>query len=83
MGGEVYRYPQGRNVTQYQLVDDVSWTKGKHGLKFGVNFRRVDWADYGIAAAITTAISESAASPTSRTVFLPARAAVCCGSSFR
>ena len=50
MGGEVYRYPSGRNVAQYQLVDDVSWTKGKHGLKFGVNFRRVDWADYGIAA---------------------------------
>jgi Carboxypeptidase regulatory-like domain/TonB-dependent Receptor Plug Domain len=49
IGGEVYRYPQGRNVTQYQLVDDVSWTRGNHGLKFGVNFRRVDWADYGIA----------------------------------
>ncbi len=50
IGGEVYRYPQGRNLAQYQLVDDVSWTKGKHALKFGVNFRRVDWADYGIAA---------------------------------
>lgn len=49
MGGETYRYPQGRNVTQYQLVDDVSWTKGNHALKFGVNFRRVDFADFGIA----------------------------------
>ena len=47
MGGETYRYPQGRNVAQYQLVDDVSWTKGNHGLKFGVNFRRIDFADYG------------------------------------
>jgi hypothetical protein len=47
MGGELYRYPQGRNVSQYQLVDDLSWTKGNHGLKFGVNFRRVDFADHG------------------------------------
>jgi len=33
-------FPQGRNVTQYQLEDDVSWTHGKHTLGFGVNFRR-------------------------------------------
>ena len=50
MGGETYRYPQGRNVAQYQLVDDVSWTKGNHGLKFGVNFRRIDFADYAPGA---------------------------------
>jgi hypothetical protein len=47
MGGETYRYPAGRNVSQYQLVDDVSWTRGNHGLKFGTNFRRIDFADYG------------------------------------
>jgi len=47
MGGETYRYPAGRNVAQYQLVDDLSWTRGNHGLKFGVNFRRIDFADYG------------------------------------
>ena len=47
MGGETYRYPAGRNVSQYQLVDDVSWTRGNHGLKFGMNFRRIDFADYG------------------------------------
>jgi Carboxypeptidase regulatory-like domain len=46
MGGELYRYPQGRNVSQYQLVDDLSWTKGNHGLKFGINFKRVDLADH-------------------------------------
>jgi hypothetical protein len=32
-------YPQGRNVDQRQLIDDVSWTKGVHTLKFGVNMR--------------------------------------------
>ncbi len=50
IGGELYRFPQGRNVTQYQLVDDLSWTKGNHGFKFGVNFLRIDYADYGPAA---------------------------------
>ena len=44
-GGEQYNFPQGRNVTQYQLVDDVSINKGNHGLKFGVNFRRDDVTD--------------------------------------
>ncbi len=39
-------YPQGRNFTQYQFVDDLTWTKGKHGLKFGLNFRRIDFTDY-------------------------------------
>ena len=28
-------FPQGRNVTQYQFVDDFSVTKGAHNLKFG------------------------------------------------
>jgi hypothetical protein len=50
MGGELYRYVQGRNVTQYQFVDDVSWTKGEHTLKFGANFKRLDYADYGPAS---------------------------------
>ncbi len=46
MGGDVYVFPQGRNVTQYQFVDDFSWTKGAHSLKFGANFRRYDITDY-------------------------------------
>jgi len=31
--------PNGRNVGQMELIDDLSWTKGKHTLKFGVNYR--------------------------------------------
>lgn len=46
MGGTDYNYPQGRNVAQYQIVDDFSWTKGAHGIKFGVNFRRNDIASF-------------------------------------
>ncbi len=31
--------PNGRNVGQMELIDDLSWTKGSHALKFGVNYR--------------------------------------------
>ena len=41
-----FNFPQGRNVTQYQFIDDFSWTKGKHNFKFGGNFRRYDITDY-------------------------------------
>jgi hypothetical protein len=43
---EYSSWPQGRHVTQYQISDDYSWVKGKHDLKFGVNFRRNDITDY-------------------------------------
>jgi hypothetical protein len=39
IGGTLNRYPQGRRVSQAQLVDDVSWTKGNHDLKFGGNLK--------------------------------------------
>jgi hypothetical protein len=41
-----FEYPNGRNVTQWQLVDDVSITKGPHSFKFGGNFRRNDITDF-------------------------------------
>jgi hypothetical protein len=44
-GGELTYFPQGRNVTQYQFNDDVSWTKGKHTLKFGFTFKKDDTTD--------------------------------------
>jgi hypothetical protein len=47
VGFEWNGYPQGRNVTQYQIVDDVSWLKGNHTLKFGGNFKRDDVTDVG------------------------------------
>jgi len=39
-------YPQGRNVTQWGIVDDLSITRGNHSFKMGVNFRRDDVSDY-------------------------------------
>src|SRR6185437_2455936 len=37
---------QGRDVTQYQIVDDFTWLKGKHTLRLGENFRRDLISDY-------------------------------------
>lgn len=36
----------GRNVTDYQFVDDLTWVKGSNTLRFGYNFRRSDISDY-------------------------------------
>jgi hypothetical protein len=44
-----FLFPQGRAVTQYQLVDDVSVSRGRNAFKMGVNFRRVDWSDHTAA----------------------------------
>src|SRR3954467_155979 len=52
-------WPQGRNVTQYQISDDFGWQSGNHSLKFGVNFRRNDLTDYtpgGFFATIPVAV---------------------------
>jgi Carboxypeptidase regulatory-like domain/TonB-dependent Receptor Plug Domain/TonB dependent receptor len=40
-------FPQGRNTTQYQILDDLSINHGNHTFKVGVNFRRNDITDYG------------------------------------
>ncbi len=39
-------FPQGRNVTQYGLVDDFSWLRGNHNFKVGINFRRDNVSDH-------------------------------------
>lgn len=44
--GELGSFPQGRNITQYQFIDDLAWNHGKHNLKFGENFRRYDVSDH-------------------------------------
>jgi hypothetical protein len=45
LGGELTSFPEGRNVTQYQFNDDVSWTKGKQTWKFGFTMKRDDTTD--------------------------------------
>jgi hypothetical protein len=45
LGGIDFNFPQGRNITQYQFVDDFSWARGRHSFKVGANFRRDDVSD--------------------------------------
>ena len=40
------QFPQGRNITQYQFIDDFTHIVGNHSLKFGLNFRRYDVSDH-------------------------------------
>jgi hypothetical protein len=39
-------FPQGRNVGQAQIVDDVTWIKGHHSFKAGVNYRHEKITDF-------------------------------------
>ncbi len=39
-------FPQGRDVGQFQLIDDFSVVKGAHTIKLGVNFRKNDVTDF-------------------------------------
>ena len=52
-------YPQGRNVTQWQLVDDLSIERGKHTFKLGVNFRRDDVSSFTAGEGSFPAIQSS------------------------
>jgi hypothetical protein len=45
-------FPQGRNVTQYGIVDDFSWNRGRHNFRFGINFRRDDVSDHNFTGVI-------------------------------
>jgi hypothetical protein len=48
IGGDDNIYPQGRNVTQWQVNDNLDWIRGKQEYRFGMNTRRVDVSDYDL-----------------------------------
>jgi hypothetical protein len=48
IGGNDNTYPQGRKVTQWQINDNLTGTRGKHTWKFGINSRRVDVSNYDL-----------------------------------
>jgi Carboxypeptidase regulatory-like domain len=48
--GAVPAYPQGRRAGQLQIVDDISYSTGRHSLKAGVNYRYHREADLGYSA---------------------------------
>jgi outer membrane receptor protein involved in Fe transport len=49
-------WPEGRNVTQWQLGDDFSYTAGKHTFKFGVAFKKDDLSDFDTGVLITPVV---------------------------
>ncbi len=51
MGVQWDAFPQGRNVGQLQLVDDLSMNKGNHTIKVGGNYRKNRVSDHGLSAA--------------------------------
>jgi len=58
LGGENEVFPQGRNVTQAQFVDDLSITRGKHEIKTGINFKRLDITDGIFGVRSVTPLTE-------------------------
>jgi hypothetical protein len=48
IGGLDNTFPQGRKVTQWQINDNLTWTRNQHTYHFGINTRRVDTSDYDL-----------------------------------
>jgi outer membrane receptor protein involved in Fe transport len=57
MGGALSSYPQGRKVSQWQIIDDYSYIHGKHELKAGINLRRNDVGDYAFGPGTSGLVS--------------------------
>ncbi|MGB6691642.1 MAG: TonB-dependent receptor [Terracidiphilus sp.] len=52
VGGNDQTYTQGRKVTQWQINDNLVWTRGRHTFKFGENSRRLDVSDYDLGEGV-------------------------------
>jgi hypothetical protein len=46
LGGSDNAYPSGRDVAQYQFVDDLTYTRGRSTYKAGLNFRRNNFSNF-------------------------------------
>ena len=57
IGGLDDTFAQGRKVTQWQINDNLTWTRGRHTLHFGVNTRRVDTSDYDLGEGIVPTVA--------------------------
>jgi hypothetical protein len=56
VGGNDQTYTQGRKVTQWQINDNLIWTRGRHSMKFGLNSRRLDVSDYDLGEGVVPAV---------------------------
>jgi hypothetical protein len=52
IGGNDNTYPQGRKVTQWQLNDNLVWTRARHTFKFGINTRRIDVSNFDLGQGV-------------------------------
>ena len=41
LGATAYSIPRGRTSQSYQILDDFTWIKGRHTMKFGAEYRRI------------------------------------------
>lgn len=57
IGGDNNTYPQGRKVTQWQINDNLTWTRGKHTWKFGINTRRLDTSNYDLGEGVVPTVT--------------------------
>jgi hypothetical protein len=57
VGGNNNTYPQGRKVTQWQINDNLTWTRGNHTWKFGINTRRLDVSNYDLGEGVVPTVT--------------------------
>ncbi len=57
IGGLNNTFPQGRKVTQWQINDNLTWTRNKNTYHFGINTRRVDTSDYDLGEGIVPTVT--------------------------
>ncbi len=57
LGGNNNTYPQGRKVTQWQINDNLTWDRGRHTWRFGINTRRLDVSDYDLGEGIVPTVT--------------------------
>jgi hypothetical protein len=56
LGGNDQTYTQGRKVTQWQINDNLIWSRGRHSFKFGENSRRLDVSDYDLGEGLVPSV---------------------------
>jgi len=56
LGGNNQTYTQGRKVTQWQINDNLVWSRGSHSFKFGGNSRRLDVSDYDLGEGVVPSV---------------------------
>lgn len=51
----------GQIQQQFQFIDNLSWTKGNHSLKFGTDIRRRRWDSFGFTSSSSATLEFNAA----------------------